>query len=107
MIPNVIHLFLGLRDKRLSKGGGKGGWGEGRREGDSNYFSFARAHSCARIPFPFPFEGLPLTLSFFFIVYNVDVICAFVSYLHIIQRNKRNQSIHKSCFVLSSFFLPS
>ena len=36
-----------------------------RRKGKLAYFSLARAHACARIPFSLPFEGLPLGLSFF------------------------------------------
>ena len=48
----------------LSKG--KGIFGRvRRRKGNLAYFSLARAHACARIPFPFPFEGLPLGLPFF------------------------------------------
>ena len=84
MIPNVCYLFLGLRG-RLSKGKGKEILGRTRRrEGNPFSFSLARARSCDRIPLPFLFEGLSLRLSFFLIVYDVDVICVSVLYLDII-----------------------
>ena len=82
MFPNVRSLFLGL-PSRLSKEKGKAIFGRAKgREGKP--FSFSLARSCARIPLPFPFEGLPLRLSFFLLVYDIDAICVFVLYLDII-----------------------
>ena len=84
MFPNVWYLFLGLCG-RISKGKGKGIFGRvKRRQGNPFSFSLTRSRLCARIPLPFPFEGLPLRLSFFLIVYDVDVICECVLYLDII-----------------------
>ena len=55
------------------------GKGEGNGNGTLIISPSPRAQVCARIPFPFPFEGLPLILSFFFTIYDVDVICVSVA----------------------------
>ena len=105
MISNVCCLFFGLHGS-LSKG--KEIFGRvRRRKGNLAYFSFARAHACARILFPFLSKACHSDFLFFLIVYDVDVICASFWYPHITERKEINQSILKICFVLSSFFLPS
>ena len=82
MFSNVCYLFLGLRG-RLSKG--KGIFSRARRREGKPFFFLPRTRALVpRIPLPFPFEGLPLRLSFFLIVYDVDAICVFVLYLDII-----------------------